>query len=218
MVKGFGLCSTAVAAVLFASSSTARADSNGNARAVIRGTGNDVTIVYRTPKTAAPDLVLSPSSDVFDEMLRMTASGDDDATIIAFIRLKQAHLPDVIDADAVRELRQAGAGDSVIAVLSSFAAVDIGETGEGSPVYAPQSSQESAAYDGSYPDAVGMGYPFFGSYGGGFFGGGHFGRRSGHHRFPRGSASFHFGKPSFPNGRHVPTHVPRGARMGHRLR
>ena len=161
--SGFG--SAALAAAVFASlssASSARADSKGTTRAVIRGTGTDVTIVYRAPTTAFPKVETPLLADPVTEALRRKASGGDDTSIIAFLRLNQADLPSVIDADVIRDFRRAGAGQPLIAVLSTFAAVDIGETAEGAPVQMSQSSAEMA-YGGTYPDLVGMGYPFFSS-------------------------------------------------------
>jgi len=203
----FGFAVLAAAGIT--SLSVARADSDGNARAVIRGTGKDVTIVYRVPRTASPDVKASPAPDPLTEALHRKASGDDDGAVVAFLLRNQAGLPDVIDADVVRDFRRAGAGEPVIAALSTFAAIDIGETGEGAPVQAPQPS---------YPDLVGMGYPYLSSYGGYFSGG--FGRHFGRHGLPRRSAFFHlhFGQPFFPKGRPLPAHVSRGARLPHRMR
>lgn len=208
-----------LAAAGITSLSVARADSEGNARAVIRGTGKEVTIVYRVPRTASPDVKASPAPDPLTEALHRKASGDDDAAVVAFLLRNQAGLPDVIDAEVVRDFRRAGAGEPVIAALSTFAAIDIGETGEGAPVQTPQPSSEIAPYGGAYPDLVGMGYPYLSSYGGGYFSGG-FGRHLGRHGLPRRSASFHlhFGQPFFPKGRPLPAHVSRGARTPHRMR
>lgn len=217
-----GLGSAALAAAVFASLSSAsyaRADSKGNTRAVIRGTGTDVTIVYETPKAPATEVRASLAEDPVAAALRRKASGEDDAAVIAFLRMNQASLPEIIDSDIVRDFRRAGAGEDVISVLASFTAVDIGETAEGGPVQQLPANTD-IPYPGAYPDLVGMGYPFFGSYGGGSFGGGDFGKRFGRHGRRSG---FHFGKPSFPRGhspkgRPFPTHGRRGASRPHRVR
>jgi len=130
MVTRPGLCSTALVAAL-ASVSAARADTNGTARAVIRGTGNDVTIVYRAPVEKSRNLKAPVTSDPLAEALRQKKSGADDSSVVAFLQQNQAGLPDVIDADVVRHLRRAGAGEAVISVLSMFAAIGIGETADG---------------------------------------------------------------------------------------
>ena len=218
--SGLGFAAIAVAALASLSlTSSVRADTDGNTRAVIRGTGTDVTIVYRVPRTSPPKVEATLLADPVSEALRRKTSGGDDASIIAFLRLNQAGLPTVIDADVVREFRRAGAGQPLIAVLSTFAAVDIGETAEGAPVQVLQPSSE-VAYGGAYSDLVGMGYPFFSSYGGGHFGGGDFGPRFGRHGRRSGSR---FGKPSFSKGhsskgRPCPTHGRRGASRPHGIR
>ncbi len=217
--SGLGFAAIAVAALASLSlASSVRADSDGNTRAVIRGTGTDVTIVYLVPKTSPPKVEATLMADPVSEALRRKTSGGDDASIIAFLRLNQADLPNVIDADIVRDFRRAGAGQPLIAVLSTFAAVDIGETAEGAPVQILQPSSD-VAYAGSYPDLVGMGYPFYSSYGGAYFGDS-FGPRFGRHGKRSG---FRSGKPSFPKGhsakvRPSQTHGRRGASRSHGLR
>jgi hypothetical protein len=148
-------------------------------RATIRGTGNDITIVYRGVKDPARRADSAPA-DAVAEATRLAAAGADDASLIAYLRTHQSELPAIVDADAVRGLRKAGAGPAVITDLSRMTALDIGATGEGSPVaYASESASEGY---GSYPSAE-MGYPFYGSgfYGGyGFSGSGHRLHHGGH--------------------------------------
>jgi|RhiMetdeSRZDD1v2_1073273.scaffolds.fasta_scaffold71762_5 hypothetical protein len=222
MWNGFGLRRIVIAAVAFASPFVALADTpESNTRAVIRGTGKDVTIVYRTSPKAPSVAEPSTASDPLAEALRLKTGGDDDAAVIAFLYQNQAALPDVVDADVVRDFRRAGAGESVISALALLSAVDIGETGEGGPVQGPQSSPEPPT--GAYPDLVGMGYPFYGGYGGGYgggggyFGGGHirggFGKHVFHHR-----PLFHFGNSFFPKPRPFPTHGSRQASIARRMR
>ena len=201
----------------FGAASTVLADTPPG-RAVIRGTGSNVSIVYENPKAAATEVQASLAEDPVDEALRRKTAGEDDAAIIAFLRLNQASLPEVIDSEVLREFRRAGAGPSVIAVLNSFAAVDIGETAEGSPVQPLPPPQ--VAYAGAYPDLVGMGYPFYGGgyYGGGYFAGGelgfgkrHFGPKFGMHGF-RGRNGGHFG--GRPSPRPHPSRGGPAARAG----
>jgi hypothetical protein len=192
-------------------------------RAVIRGTGSHVTIVYETPKARATEVRASLAEDPVAAALRHKTSGEDDAAIIAFLRMHQASLPEVIDSEIVQDFRRAGAGEDVISVLASFTAVDIGETAEGGPIQQLPPAPD-VPYAGAYPDFVGMGYPSFGSDGGGYFAGGdfgfgkgHFGRKFGGHGF-RGRDGFRFGKPSFPM-RHVSKgrpHVTRAERSAPR--
>jgi hypothetical protein len=217
MLKGSGLRCTAVVAVAFASRFAALADtSDTNTRAVIRGTGKDVTIVYRSSPRPPSQARPSVAPDPLAEALRLKKSGDDDATIIAFLQQNEADLPDVIDADVVRDLRRAGAGEPVISALAMLSAVDIGETGEGSPVQTlPQASEPPY---GAFPDLVGMGYPFYGSYGGGYFGGGGnfrggFGKHVSHHR-----PLFQFGSSPFPKPGPRPAQSHRASMMPRRMR
>jgi hypothetical protein len=67
----------------------------------------------------------------------------------------------------LRKLRQAGAGDSVIATISTHSAVDIGPTSDDAAP--PPAPSQSASYGAGFPDLANMGYPF---YGGGYYGGG----------------------------------------------
>ena len=209
MASSFGRFSGAFTALALAATSVALADKptpnpNPAGRAVIRGSGSDITIVYETPKAAATEVQATLAEDPVAQALRLKTAGEDDASIVAFLRLHQASIPEVIDSDVVREFRKAGAGPSVIAVLNSFAAVDIGETAEGAP--ARELPPPQVAYMGAYPDLVGMGYPFYGSgfYGGGYFAGGdfgygkrHFSGKFGKHGF-RGGNGGHLGRPNFP--------------------
>ncbi len=219
IASGRHTAALAAAVLVTLSSPSARADTQSSSRAVIRGTGSDVTIVYEVPKAVTTEVRATLTEDPLTAALQRKRSGDDDASIITFLRLHQADLPNVIDADVVRDFRRAGAGQPLIAVLSTFAAVDIGETAEGGPVQQLPANTD-VPYPGAYPDLVGMGYPFFGSYGGGYFSGGDFAPRFGRHGKRSG---FHFGKPSFPKGhspkgRPFPTHGGRGASRPHRVR
>ena len=199
------LSAAIVAAALVACSTPSPALPNTpRERAVIRGSGSDITIVYETPKAAATEVQATLAEDPVAQALRLKTAGEDDASIVAFLRLHQASIPEVIDSDVVREFRKAGAGPPVIAVLNSFAAVDIGETAEDAP--AQELPPPQVADMGAYPDLVGMGYPFYGSgfYGGGYFAGGdfgygkrHFGGKFGKHGF-RGGNRGHLGRPNFP--------------------
>jgi hypothetical protein len=231
MVTASGRRSAVLATAALASwfaGSVALADTpTPHGRAVIRGTGSDVTIVYETSKAAATEVRASLAEDPVAEALRLKTGGEDDAGIIAFLRMNQASLPEVIDSDIVKDFRRAGAGEDVISVLASFTAVDIGETAEGGPIQQLPANTD-VPYPGAYPDLVGMGYPFFGGYGGGYFvggdfgrfGKGHFGRHSGKHGFRRHSGSRSFGKPFSPKRHPSRVHSPtmRGGRPAPRPR
>jgi hypothetical protein len=198
----------------------ARADeppSSGQTRATIRGTGNDVSIVYKGVTEKAPKrgaaatgtarLSGGPASsqtDLLGEATRMAEHGADDQSLIQYFRTHQSELPDVVDNDAVRKLRKAGAGQAVVGYLSRLSAVDIGETAEGAPQqYADASpSQGPSGYSSDFPSAD-MGYPYYGSYGGyGGYGGGRFGH--GHRGFAgKNGPGFGFGfgshRPAMPS-------------------
>lgn len=172
-------------------------------RATIRGTGNDITIVYRGVKSPVVRPGGAPA-DVVAEATRLAAGGADDASLIAYLRTHQSALPAIVDADAVRGLRKAGAGPAVITDLSRMTALDIGATGEGSPVSYAAASESAPDGYASYPTAE-MGYPFYGSgfYGGyGFSGSGHRPHHGGH--FKPG----HSMRPGRPGGPSRPAPLP----------
>ena len=234
MVNRFGVSSVFfVAAALASAVLVAETNTDGRARAVIRGSGKDVSIVYRAPLSAAPSAASSHKADPIAEALRRKKNGAGDAALIDYLRQNQADLPDVVDASSIRQLRRAGAGDSVFDTLATLAAVDIGPTSDDAGPSA-QSGMESAADGGAYPDLAGMGYPFYGggAYGGGFYGGRRFGPRvmhHGSHGFPRHDG-FHLKTPFFGmkrpfvgNARTMPAHMarggsPRGGSMSGRMR
>ncbi len=204
-------------------------------RATIRGTGNDVSIVYKgvaekTPKrgAAAAAKILggtesAPSSgaataqtDLMSEATRMAEHGADDQSLIRYFQTHQNALPDIVDNDAVRKLRKAGAGPEVVAYLSHLSAVDIGETAEGPPQqYAYANPGEAEGYANEYPSAD-MGYPYYGSYGG--YGGNGAGRfRNGRRGFVgKRGPGFGFGasRPVFPAHSIVSPHASMGGMHG----
>jgi hypothetical protein len=178
-------------AFVFAGALPALADEQPPAqtRATIRGTGNDVSIVYKgvtekAPKhhvTAGAKLSGGPASsqpDLLSEATRMAEHGADDQSLINYFQTHQNALPDIVDNDAVRRLRKAGAGTAVVTYLSHLSAVDIGETAEGSPQQYAYANEGPGDYSSEYPSAD-MGYPYgsYGGYGGNGSGGFHHGRR-----------------------------------------
>lgn len=153
---------TAIAAL--ACTAIADSDSPAQTRATIRGTGNDVSIVYRgASKPPARRDVANPPADVVLDATRMAERGADDQSLIAFFRTHQSELPPIVENEAVRRLRKAGAGAAVISDLSRMTALDIGETAEGPPVQ--YAYEAPSSYDAPFPSAD-MGYPYYGSYGG----------------------------------------------------
>ncbi|MEP6994921.1 MAG: hypothetical protein ABI968_10400, partial [Acidobacteriota bacterium] len=117
----------------FANVSRADAVTAHPAHATIRGSGNDVAIVYRgnTPNAAQPLSQVPGDSAVLAEAIRLAASGASDDAVIAYLRNHQTGLPTIVAAEDVRQLRKAGAGAPVISYLSRVTALDIGETAEG---------------------------------------------------------------------------------------
>ena len=219
----FGVVTLASSIVFVAS--IANADTPPT-RAVIRGTGKDVSIVYQIRPTAtaaatAHGSASAPAADPLSEAIRMKTTGASDAAVASYLATHEAQIPDVVDADVLLQLRRAGAGAPVVALLSSYAAVDIGETGEGGAP-PPGAAADVTAYGGLEPDLVSMGYPFYGGgYGGGYAGGGWgrggawgrggmFGKRGfgpgfGHHpAFHQNSAFLRFGNSFFPRPRPLP--------------
>ena len=168
--------------------SFARADTEPGTRAVIRGTGKDVQIVYRAPRTAP---LARAAADPVTDALRQKRTGATDQTVLAYLDRHRDEMPDIVGADLLRRFRQAGAGDPVIAFLSTNSAVEIGETAEGGAAVWGL-PEEGGAYGGAYPDLVSSGYPFYGGGYGGYGGdGGHraWGMRGGF----RGGHGFHGG-------------------------
>lgn len=180
------------------------------ARATIRGSGTNVTIVYRGGKQApAQEALKAPeSAGVLAEAVRLKTRGADDTSVIAYLRANQADLPPVTEAAVVKQLRKAGAGEALISDLSRMTALDIGETGEPGAVVMSPAAPQLAPYGMPYEGAYGGGYALGAGYGYGGRGGMRFGR----HGFPPANlVVFHRGKPAFhgPVGMHgSPSHRP----------
>jgi len=229
MNRNSGLRSALAAIGALCLSSLALADSEQTTRPVIRGTGNDVTIVYQAklPQKAAPKFLPNapaaapPASaaadDPLEQAVKMKSAGASDQTVMAFLRRNEVDMPDVVDADTIRDLRKAGAGDAVVALVSRYSAIDIGETAEsaGAPVpqyYDPQAAYAQEPYTGAFPDLANLGYPFYGGGGYGYGGGGVLGWGNRSNRFgpkvtPHNkNVFFHFGQPFFPRPRPLPAH------------
>jgi hypothetical protein len=211
--------SAVFAAVSLALGYPARAGTESQTRAVIRGTGKDVTIVYRSGTKAAPLARASAEENPLGEAVQMKSRGASDESVISYLLLHRADIPPVVAAEAVRQLRKAGAGQPVIAFLSTLGAVDIGETGEGSEIVAAPMTRIGPGYAADM-DWAAAGYPMGGYYGtGGHFGpGGLFGSGG---RFGRGG---HFGSHGHPFfffhasklfGRFFPLRRPMLVHQGH---
>ena len=156
----------AIAALCVSSFVTADSEPQ-TTRPVIRGSGNDVTIVY--PSKLHPKLSWSapapaeappaaPAADgPLEQALKMKTSGASDQTVIAFLQKNEIDMPDVVDADTIKDLRRAGAGDAVVALVSRHSAIDIGVTPESAAGPAPQYSDPQEAYTGAFPDLANLG-------------------------------------------------------------
>jgi hypothetical protein len=165
--------SAVLAAVGAAAISSARADSAQATRAVIRGTGSDVQVVFEAPPTPLR-LGRAAAFDPVAEALRRKTSGADDASVVDFLRQHQAELPPAIDSSVVGEFRRAGAGDPVVGFLSAHMAIDIGVTAESAPRVAAPAPGEAPSPSDAYADLAGSGYPFYGGgYGYGYGGSGY---------------------------------------------
>jgi len=222
-------------------SSLAAADSEPQAtRPVIRGSGNDVTIVYQSklhpkltwsaPALAEPAPQAEAEEGPVAEAVRMKSAGASDQAVVAFLQKNQVEMPDVVDADTIRDLRKAGAGDAVVSLVSRYSAIDIGETAESAGVPAPQYYDPQEAYTGAFPDLANLGYPFYGGggygsgYGGGVWWGGRF-VRFGPKVTPHRNVVFRSGHPFFPKAHGFPTRFPQrmttsrisGAAAGHSM-
>jgi ABC-type phosphate/phosphonate transport system substrate-binding protein len=131
--------SFAARAILFALSalvsvSGARGDAPSRTRVTIRGTGSGVVIERSEgpvrKRLSEATAVPAPAGPLV-EAVRQKAQGASDTAVISYLRAHTAELPPVVGSDDVRQLRKAGAGKGVVAYLTTVAAVDIGETGEG---------------------------------------------------------------------------------------
>ena len=143
----------------------ARGDTQNRTRVTIRGTGSDVVIERsEAPVRKHVSVAAAVPAGPLDEAVRLKAQGANDSEVISYLRLHEAEMPPVVDSEYVTQLRKAGAGKGVVAYLTTVAAVDIGETGEGyeaavSAEPVSQTDLETAPY--GVPD----GYAFSGGYG-----------------------------------------------------
>jgi hypothetical protein len=220
MNRNLGLRSALAAIAALCVSSLVTADSEqATTRPVIRGSGNDVTIVYQSklhPKLSwsAPAPVgappAAPAADgPLEQAVKMKTSGASDQTVIAFLQRNEIDMPDVVDADTIKDLRKAGAGDALVSLVSRYSAIDIGETAESAGAPVPQYDDPQEAYTGAFPDIANLGYPFYGGggygSGGGVWWGGRF-VRFGPRVTPHKNVLFRSGHPFFPRPRPLPVH------------
>jgi hypothetical protein len=146
----------------------ARGDTQNRTRVTIRGTGS-VVVIDRSevPVRKRVSGATAISAGPLGKAVHLKAQGASDTAVISYLRAHEAELPPVVAYEEVKQLRNAGAGKSVMAFLTTVAAVDIGETGEGygtAVSAAPVSpiDQETAPYGMSdaYPLSGGYGAPY----------------------------------------------------------
>ncbi len=134
------------------------ADSNARSRVTIRGRGTNVVI--EGDRASFPSR-LNAGGRLLAEAVRLKRKGEDDAAVIAYLRGHQGDIPSVIGAADVARLRRAGAGKGLVSYLLSVAAMDIGPTGEGSPLASNEPVYPMEAE--SPPYALPYGYPIYSS-------------------------------------------------------
>jgi hypothetical protein len=204
MSKAFAAGAILVALSTLVPVSVARGETQSRTHVTIRGTGKTVEIERNEGPTRnrLSEATAIPASPL-DEAVRLKAQGASDRTVISYLRAHQTELPLVVGSEDVKQLREAGAGKSVVAYLTTVAAVEIGETGEG-PEVAVTAAPASAIDLETAPYDVSGGYPIFGGYGAP-----HtprlFHRRFPHlRRMPSGFPSFHRSiPPRAPFSRHL---------------
>lgn len=153
-----------VALLALALCSAAAGDERKRVRLTIRGTGSNVGIEQtQAPARKRPFGKNALHAGAIGEAIRLKASGAEDAAVINYLRAHQLELPPIVDAADVRQLRQAGAGKPVVAFLSTVAAVDIGETGEGYETVVANAPPAATAFE-PYVSGAPYGYPLAGGY------------------------------------------------------
>jgi hypothetical protein len=210
MSKAFAVRATLLALSTLVTVSAARGDAQSRTHVTIRGTGKIIAIErseVRAQKPPSELPVIVPS--LLDEAVRMKAQGASDRTVISYLRAHEAELPPVVDLEDLKQLREAGAGKSVMAYLTTVAAFEVGETGEG-PEAAVSAAPVSETDLETAPYGMPDGYPIFGGYGGPRPP--HLSHRGFPHlrRMPSGSPFFHRSFPSrAPFSRHLTNGIGR---------
>jgi hypothetical protein len=166
MSKAFAVRATLLALSSLVAVSAARSDTPGRTHVTIRGTGKSVAIERsEAPTRNRPSEAPAILASALDEAVRLKARGASDRTVISYLRAHEAELPPVVGSEDMKRLRDAGAGKSVVAYLTTVAAVEIGETGEGpeaavsrAPVAIDLETAPYGMFDG-YPILGGSGAP-----------------------------------------------------------
>jgi hypothetical protein len=145
-----------------ACAATALADNPPRTRVTIKGSGSSIAIERSEAAARRPPQANEQPPGVIREAIRLKTAGASDASLLAYLRAHQAELPAIVEAEDARLLRKAGAGKAVFAYLTTVAAMEIGETGdgrepEGPPEAAASYGFETSSYEANY------GYPFYGN-------------------------------------------------------
>ena len=170
MSRSFAARATLLVVSAFIPVSAARGDTQSRTRVTIRGTGSDV-VIERSERPVRKRLseatAITVPAGPLVEAVHRKAQGASDTAVISYLRAHEAELPPIVGFEDVKQLRKAGAGKGVVAYLTTVAAVDIGETGEGHEMAvsaAPVSpiDLEAAPYgmSGAYPLSGGYGAPY----------------------------------------------------------
>jgi len=204
MSKAFAVRATLLALSTLVPVSAARGDVQRRTHVTIRGTGKSIAIERNEAPTRKrlSEATAIPASPL-GEAIHLKAQGASDRTVISYLRAHEAEIPLVVGSEDVKQLREAGAGKSVVAYLTTVAAVEIGETGE-APEATVTATPASAVDLETAPYDVSGGYPIFGGYGAPYT------PRLFHRRFPHlrrmpsGFPSFHRSiPPRAPFSRHL---------------
>ena len=165
MSRAFAAKATLLALSTLVPVSAALGDAQSRTRVTIRGTGSIVSIERSEARVRKrlSEATAIPTGPL-GEAVHLKAQGASDTAIISYLRAREAELPPVVGSEDVKQLREAGAGKSVVAYLTTVAAVEIGETGEG-PEAAVTAAPTSAIDLETAPYGMSGGYPILGGYG-----------------------------------------------------
>jgi hypothetical protein len=165
MSKASAARSALVVLSTLVSVSAARGDTQSRTRVTIRGTGSIVAIERSEgPVRRRLAEVTAIPAGPLGQAVQLKAQGASDTAVISYLRAHAAEIPTVVGSEDVRRLRKAGAGKSVVAYLTTVAAVDIGETGEGHET-AVSAAPVSPIDLEAAPYGMSDGYPLSGGYG-----------------------------------------------------
>ena len=152
------------------------------------------------------------SNPLLTDVVQMTRAGLSDATIVAYVKARQARLDADVSADDLIRLRQAGVSETVVRYIAGSSGIDSPSAERGQEMTYDSRDGAAIAVEPAYgedePYDYAYGYPYWGGYypywyayspyfsgtffiGGGFHSRGSF--RGGHFRGGRGGIRGHFG-------------------------